>query len=144
MSQLQSSVSSHKPHLMQSLVHHPAPQQCQQVSSSEREGRWVWGLHRGAGPAVSTTSGLLPDWLGCEWGVSGTRQGKGQSGKRPSSALSGSLITQGVQGFSQLLKTFLSSTEPRWPKSTQEKASNLISIHLCFCCPQLRKEQKMF
>lgn len=78
MSHLPSSVSSHKPPLMYSLVHHTAPQQSRQVSSSERGDQRVWGLHCGAGPAVSTTSGLLPDWQGPESGRGAPGRGKGR------------------------------------------------------------------
>lgn len=67
---------------MQNLVHLTSPQQPRQVSSSESEGQLAWGPHSGAGPAVSMTSRLLPDWLVVSGGrgALGREKGRAESG----------------------------------------------------------------
>lgn len=91
-------------------------------SSSESKDQLVWGYHSLTGPAVSMTSWLLPDWLGCEQPEGeGSKQGTGLSGRRPSSACSLQLTHQPreCKGLGAA-ETFLTLTKPTRPKSIQE------------------------
>lgn len=91
----------------------------------ESDDQPVWGLHSEL--SASMTSGLLPDWLGCEWWVRGARQGHGQSAKWPSSALPWFTCNSGGTRALQLLQTALANSShlnrTQMAKIIQEKQS---------------------